>query len=893
MPLANENVDMTSTWMTRENSKLCFSLAVKGNIAGGTLVPSTSKIFSIETKRYDPDTERADQVILETWKGRSRQVTLPELTGEDTIAIFIDEDGNPETGYYISEMTTPGGAERMIEIKGKDGDIKKSRDLVFTGEDNSDWSWEAVRDVEIGKDAHRIELQVPQIMGQNSEMGVYILAHDWNKASEDRMNPQDDKEMQTGSETRSHACVRYIGNGPSGYTRGLWHLNEGNGTAVNDSSGQSPANHGTLNPNGGNWEAGRYGSCYNFTGIDELVSVSDASSLNVTGELTLEAWIKPDDVNGLQYVISKWYAVTNQRSYALCIENGKVDFRFTPDGTWGSRVQVISTQTISTNVWTHIAGTYDGSTMKIFINGVQDISMTATSLSVHSGSASVTIGGRLNNDYFDGCIDEARILNISKTVFNPGVVINEVCYDPVSGYEWIELYNGGPVTVNCTGWQFRDAQGNEYCVPDGEKYEMSSGEFVTIWLDDQYAPRDTQSDWYTTNTSTWQHIGDAGGIDIRSLTSDGNGTLFAVGEDGDTYRSVDMGFTWESRGNINVDKLRGIVCTGNGTLVTVTRDGEVNGSFDNGTTWSAIGNIGDENIRSMTMVPNGTLLSVTKSGHVYLSSDNGSTWGNIGNLPNTDIRSITSLDNGTLFCAAEDGSIFRSVTNGTTWSDVGDINLNRIRSIASFNNGTLIVIRDKGGLFRSIDQGMSWEEIEGINDIEIRDMITLYDDRIITCTKQGEIYQSITIGNSLLLYNSNLDGDNTAQTGGDMIALFAPGSSPSSSTILDFVAWGTTSGSYENMAYDAGLWVLGDRVSMSGLQQGDSIGLFIDGNNEEGLVDWVGFTVTSQGSTNENGTVVPEFSEVFILCSVFLLMGFFILKRRTKKRCEKKWEVAH
>ena len=71
-------------------------------------------------------------------------------------------------------------------------------------------------------------------------------------------------------------------------TAALWHFNENTGGTTADAT--TNGNTGTLN--GPVWTTGRFGAGLSFDGTNDYVLVNDASSLDIAGELTLEAWIK-------------------------------------------------------------------------------------------------------------------------------------------------------------------------------------------------------------------------------------------------------------------------------------------------------------------------------------------------------------------------------------------------------------------------------------------------------------------------------------------------------------------------------------------------------------------------------------------------------------------------
>jgi len=117
-------------------------------------------------------------------------------------------------------------------------------------------------------------------------------------------------------------------------------------------------------------------------------------------------------------LIAKWSAADSQRSYLLSLtSDNRVRFWASSLGTWGTLQELTSFGTIGTE-WTHIAATYDGTTMKIYINGVKDANEVSTVISIFEGTAPLMFGvhpayithGWVPG-YFKGLIDEVRIWN--------------------------------------------------------------------------------------------------------------------------------------------------------------------------------------------------------------------------------------------------------------------------------------------------------------------------------------------------------------------------------------------------------------------------------------------------------------------------------------------------
>jgi hypothetical protein len=72
---------------------------------------------------------------------------------------------------------------------------------------------------------------------------------------------------------------------------GIWHFNEGTDSIAHDSSGNH--NHGTIY--GANWITGISETALSFNGLNDYVEVPNSIGLNITGNITVEAWMKPQD----------------------------------------------------------------------------------------------------------------------------------------------------------------------------------------------------------------------------------------------------------------------------------------------------------------------------------------------------------------------------------------------------------------------------------------------------------------------------------------------------------------------------------------------------------------------------------------------------------------------
>ncbi|HYG79370.1 MAG TPA: LamG domain-containing protein [Pyrinomonadaceae bacterium] len=159
---------------------------------------------------------------------------------------------------------------------------------------------------------------------------------------------------------------------------------------------------------------GSGGYSLSLNGASAHAQVSHSASLNITGALTVEAWVKYNSNGTYQEIVAKeCYATAGCGGYALQLTNtGKLRFILYQGGT--SYVAVVGATTVSTGVWHHVAGVFDGTNQRrVYLDGVEDGSASSAGSAPASGTAPLQIG-RLNSStlyYFNGQIDEVRVSN--------------------------------------------------------------------------------------------------------------------------------------------------------------------------------------------------------------------------------------------------------------------------------------------------------------------------------------------------------------------------------------------------------------------------------------------------------------------------------------------------
>jgi hypothetical protein len=190
----------------------------------------------------------------------------------------------------------------------------------------------------------------------------------------------------------------------------IWHFDKGSETTAEDSSGNE--NHGIIS--GATWTTGLLGSALEFDGTDDYIEVANSASLDsITDEITLIAWVKTP-VSERHTILDRWLYDTgvDERSFELDISSdGKISFGLSVDGS--SSAWLESAGTVTADVWTHVAATSNGTTMRIYINGQADMNTASAPSGIYAAAANLHIGRwwceGTWSDAFDGVIDEAKI----------------------------------------------------------------------------------------------------------------------------------------------------------------------------------------------------------------------------------------------------------------------------------------------------------------------------------------------------------------------------------------------------------------------------------------------------------------------------------------------------
>jgi len=192
---------------------------------------------------------------------------------------------------------------------------------------------------------------------------------------------------------------------PSGPTPvAAYGFGEGSGSVVGDGSGNG--NDGAV-ANAVWVAAGKYGKALSFNGTSSRVTVPDSASLHLSSAMTLEAWVNPAVVSAV------WRDVIYKGDDNYYLE-GTSDTASRPaaGGTCGHQYAAAA---LPVNTWTHLAVTYDRTTIRVYVNGTQVSTQPATAAIVSSTNPLSIGSDAIYGQAFNGMIDEVRVYNTALT----------------------------------------------------------------------------------------------------------------------------------------------------------------------------------------------------------------------------------------------------------------------------------------------------------------------------------------------------------------------------------------------------------------------------------------------------------------------------------------------
>jgi len=266
-----------------------------------------------------------------------------------------------------------------------------------------------------------------------------------------------------------------------------------------------------------------------FDGVDDLVTVPTNNSLNITDNITMEAWIYPTDGNkAIQNVMSKSTAGTNNGYIFPRTDDGwkTISFFLHLNGQW----KVLTAQYPGINQWNHVSATYDGFFMRIYINGALAATTEASGKITTNGN-NLVLGQQPGFvEYYSGKVEEARIwsraLNQCEVINNMNCELQTQQTGLVAYYKFNQGFVNAP---NTTDNILNDAS------PNGNNGTLNN---FTL-------------DGLTSNWSDFKVNGTCSTYAEPPVTAQSNASVFGIGSTIRLFANGGSAYTWTGPNNFS------------------------------------------------------------------------------------------------------------------------------------------------------------------------------------------------------------------------------------------------------------------------------------------------------------------------------------------------------
>ncbi|MDA0180301.1 PQQ-dependent sugar dehydrogenase [Solirubrobacter phytolaccae] len=280
---------------------------------------------------------------------------------------------------------------------------------------------------------------------------------------------------------------------------GAWGFDEASGTVAFDASGRG--NPGTIS-GATRTASGRFGAALSFDGSNDLVTVADSASLDLAAGMTLEGWVNPTQLGDFRTVLMKEHGGT--LAYALYA-----------DGDGGLSSGHVSTpfdqrangSPLAAGVWSHLAATYDGAILRMYVNG-DEISAEPVGGDISVGTGALRIGGNtVWSEWFSGRLDDLR-------VYDRALSGTEVRVDMTRPVTCVGNPQTPALSVAPASLSFDAQQGG--AAPAAKSLELANTGAGTL-------------NWSVAEDAPWLHVAPASGTGAANVAVDVDPTGLAAG----------------------------------------------------------------------------------------------------------------------------------------------------------------------------------------------------------------------------------------------------------------------------------------------------------------------------------------------------------------------------
>jgi PKD repeat protein len=298
------------------------------------------------------------------------------------------------TNFPVLVRLNPGSFGGFAATLAKGGDIR------FAKTDGTHLAYRIDRWIDNAgnNDTAEIWVKLDTVYGNNGTQSFMIL---WGKSG--------------AADSSNGAAVFQAINGFAG----MWHMSNdpaGGPGAIKDETVN--ANNGTCGNtmSAPDLVAAVVGRGIHFDGTDDGIDFQETPSLDIKGALTVSAWFKANTLTPWTRIATKAHTsnVYPYTMYGLMLDSvGQIRGEITDAGT---QYNVNGSTILNTTDYFYATFTYDGSTLKLYVNGLQEGNTVSHAGMIDANTENFSIGkSALGDNFFNGIIDEVQLSSVARS----------------------------------------------------------------------------------------------------------------------------------------------------------------------------------------------------------------------------------------------------------------------------------------------------------------------------------------------------------------------------------------------------------------------------------------------------------------------------------------------
>jgi hypothetical protein len=308
---------------------------------------------------------------------------------DDCVEVYIDADNSKSNQYDNDDSQYHFDWDREHSTMGVHNEHGRMENVEF-----------AMATTEKG---YRTEIKFPwATLGGKPSAGASI-GLDVHINDDDDGGERDTKITWADKQDNAWANPQAMGNGELAGLIGWWKFDETEGTTAQDSSGNN--HNGTLVGNA-KWTQGKIGGAIDLDGKSGFVQIADKSAFDIAGQITVACWAN------IRSVPVEYAAIVTKGDDAWRLSTAQQQRKFHCSVNNYSNIVLEGSTEVAANEWHHAAMVYDGSELRIYVDGKLDAAKPWNG-GIAANDFDVLIGenAQQKGRFFDGLIDEVRIYN--------------------------------------------------------------------------------------------------------------------------------------------------------------------------------------------------------------------------------------------------------------------------------------------------------------------------------------------------------------------------------------------------------------------------------------------------------------------------------------------------